>query len=366
MQGVEGQWNGQVVIGGREVPLHPKSLLNLNIFNSIHQQLPSMQLAFKDDGAQFVGRLGVKDGDKIEVILGDGGSTDSPTMIFNVQGDVKIKGTHSAEQVELSAVLDHVEWLRKIVTGATKGPSTAAIAKVAGMAGLNFESHGTSDAMTWLPNNKPLASYARHVMERGWASATSCMLMGVSDDASLRYFDLDQIIGGGVSQNFGLNGIPVLQALVASKSDLYNNITGYGSTSTNFDAEGIFKELNKVGMRLLSSNVAAGLNNVSSIGALGGRIMSRALDIGNVHKKFFDAMHQNQRIRAQFSHDVHVLVDRVSGVKLLDLAGLELASKADGATMASQTGSYVVSGFVRLLAGNRYLEKVTLTSQSTN
>lgn len=366
MQGVEGQWNGQVILGGREVPLHPKSLLNLTIFNSIHQQLPSLQLAFKDDGARFVGGLGVKDGDKIEVILGDGGNSDTPSMTFNVQGDVKIKGTHSAEQIELSAVLDNVEWLRKIVTGATKGPSTAAIAKVAGMAGLSFEGDSTSDAMTWLPNNKPLAAYARHVMERGWASATSCMLLGVSDDGSLRYKDLDKIVSGGVAQNFGLNGIPVLQALVASKSDLYNNITGYGSTSTNFDAEGIFKELNKISMTLLSSNIAAGLNNVAAIGDLGGRIFSRALDIGNVHKKWSDALHQNQRIRAQFSHDVHVLIDRVSGVKLLDLAGLELASKADGSTMASQTGSYVVSGFVRLLAGNRYLEKVTLTTQSTN
>lgn len=364
MQGVEGQWHGQVIAGGREIPLHPKSLLQLIIFNTIHQHLPSMRVSFKDDGARFVANLGLRDGDRVEVILGDGGAGQTPTMHFNILGDLKIKGAHSAEQVEFSAVLDHVEWLRKIVTGAVQGPSGAAIQRVASMANLIAQIHPTGDIMTWLPNNKPLAAFARHVMDRGWASATSCMLMGVSDNSVLRYFNLDQLIGSGSSQEFGINGIPILQYLVASKSELYNNIAGYGSTSTNITIEGIFKELNKTGMRLLSNKLSAGARNIAAIGDLGGRIMARALDTGNVHEKWAEAQHQNVRIASQFAHDVHVLIDRVSGVQLLDMVDIALASKTDGSPLASQNGSYVVSSFVRMLAGNRYLEKITGTSQS--
>lgn len=366
MQGVEGQWNGELKIDGQEVPLHPKSLLQLLVFNTVHQNLPSLRVSFKDEGAQFVGKLGVRDGAQISLILGDGSGSQTPTMNFNVVGDVKIQGTHSAEVISISAILDNMEWLRKITTGAFKGSSGDAISKVAQQARLAVEKHATSDAMTWLSNNKPLAGFARHVMERGWASATSCMMMAVGDNAKLRYLDIDQVVSGGAAAEFGINGIPILQSLVSSKSNLYNNVAAYGATSTNFDPTGAFKELNKVDVRMLTNNFSFGDRNVGAIGDLGGRIMARALDVGNAHKKWSEALHQNQRIRTMYAHDVNILIDRISNSQLLDLVDVQLHSHGNTQLMAAQSGNYIVTGLTRMLGGNRYLEKLTVTSQGTN
>jgi len=193
MQGVEGQWNGQLTANGREIPLHFKSLTQLTVFNTIHQHLPSLKVGFKDDAAQFVAGQGLGDGAQVALVLGDGGSGEVGTLNFSVLGDVRITGTHSAEHVEFSAVLDNLPWMRQIVQGATDGTSADAISKVASQAGLKPETHATNDRMIWLPTNKPLASFAHHVMERGWASATSCMMLSVSDSGKLRYFDVDRV-----------------------------------------------------------------------------------------------------------------------------------------------------------------------------
>lgn len=365
MQGVEGQWNGQLLLNGKEVPLHMSSLVQLVEINSIHQHLPSLSVTFKDMDDHFLASLGIRDGSEVELTLGDGGFGQTPAMRFNTQGDLQIRGGFGGNTISFNAVLDNIQWLRQIVSGAVKGTSGDAISRVAAMAGLRPEIHPTSDLMVWLPNNKPLASYARHVMERGWASATSCMLLGVSDDMSVRYFDLDKLISSSASQIFGLDGLPILQYMVNSKSQLYNNVAGYGSTSTNLSPEGIFKELTKIDVTMLSENLAASARNIGLIGASGGRIEPRALDVGNVHKMWNEAMHQNRRIRSLYAHDVQILIDRVSGVKLLDMVDVVLPGY-DGGRLTMESGSYIVSAFTRMLSGNRYLEKLTLTAQSSN
>lgn len=366
MQGVEGQWNASVVVNGKEIPLHPKSLQEFLIFNTIHQSLPSLRCTFKDDVAAFLSGLGLTDSMPIDVIIGDGGTGQVGALRFTMLGDAKITGSHSAEQVTFNAVLDKLPWMRQIVSGAVKGTSGDAIQRVASMAGLKTEIHSTNDAMTWLPNNKPLVAYARSVMERGWASAQSCMMMSVSDSGLLRYFDIDRVGQSSGGKVFGEGGHPVLSYEIDSKADLYNNTTGFGATSINLTPEGIFKELTKIDVRMLSSNLSAGARNIASIGAAGGRILNRALDVGNVHKMFNEALHQNQRQRSLYSYDVNILTDKLSGVELQDLVQLNLVMHGTGVPYVGQTGSYIVTAYTRLLAGNRYFEKLTLTSQGTN
>jgi len=363
MQGVEGQWNGELKFDGRSISLHPRSLTKLFVINTIHQHLPSIQLGFKDDTAADVASMGLGDSSKLQLTLGDG-TSDEMSATFTLIGDLRIEGDYSAEHVDVSGVLDHLPWMRKIVSGHTEGTSSDAIAKVAGEAGLQFESHQTSDKQIWLPNNRPLASFARHVMERGWASASSCMMLAVSDSSTCRYFDVDQIQSSG--KLFGVDGHPILKFQINGKADVYNNSVGYGATSTNFKPDGEFNKFTKVAVKMLSSNLSAGAANIAAIGEAGGRILSRALDTGNVHEKWNEAQHQNQRIRSMYSHDVHILSDKLSGVELLDKVQLNLLTHGGGQPMASHNGEYIVSAYTRGLAANRYIEKITLTSQGTN
>lgn len=155
MQGVEGQWNGQLTVNGKDVPLHPSALNHLMVINTIHQHLPSLSVSFKDMSDRFLRDMDLRDGAKVTLTLGDGGFGQVGPLQFNVQGDATIQGGYGGNVVSFNAVLDNLPWLRQIVTGATKGTSVDAISKVAGMAGLKVEAHSTSDMMTWLPNNKP-------------------------------------------------------------------------------------------------------------------------------------------------------------------------------------------------------------------
>jgi hypothetical protein len=365
MQGVEGQWSGEMIIGGYEIPLNPSVLTEFNIFNSIHQNLPSLSATFKDDGAVMIGKLGISDGTDITVRVGDGKNGDSGTMIFKVVGDVQSKAGYSSEIISLNAVLDNIPYMRKIITGSVKGSSGDAISKAASMANLSVDLDSTNDSMVWLPNNKPLAAFVKHVAERGWASDSSCMLTAVTDEAVLRYKDLDSIIRGGASVQYGADGIDVLQYEITSKSHVANNIAGYGSTSVNLQGDGKFKELSKVAMRLLGNNTAAGVAIVESLGSLGGRIETRALDAGNTHEKWAEAQHQNRRIKSNFAFDVNILIDTLTAEsKLLNMGDLKIYSKATENILDSVTGSYIVTSKVRTLTNNRYFEKLTLTSQS--
>lgn len=366
MQGIEGQWNGEVKIGGIEIPLHKNSLTSFFIFNTIHQHLPSLSMSFKDEGANFIANLGITDGAPITVDIGDGGIGSSGPMNFRAMGDLRIQGTHSAEHVKMSAVLDNIAWMRKIVQGSVKGTSGDAINKVASEAGLTPQIHSTSDAQVWLPTNKTLASHALHIAERGWASATSCMAIAVQDSGLLRYFNLDEVASGGLSKSFGVNGIPVLQHEVSSKSTLYNNSAGYGATSTTFDITGKFKELNQIAMTQFSGNLPISGFIQNAIGQMGGRIMPRPINVGNVHTKWDEAIHQNRRIKDTYAHDVNILVDTFSGVNLLDKVYLQLAINTSGDPLVGLTGDYIVTAFTRVLTGTRYFEKIVLTNQSMN
>lgn len=365
MQGVEGQWSGGMIIGGYEIPLNPSVLTSFNLFNSIHQSLPSLDVTFKDDGAHIINSLGIGDGTPVSITLGDGKNGDTGSMSFKVVGDPQSKPGYSTEIVSFSAVLDHLPYMRKIISGSTKGTSGDAIAMAASQAGLKTEIDSTNDSMVWLPNNKPLAAFVRHVAERGWASATSCMLTGVTDGSLLRYKDLDKIISGGASVEYGVNGIPVLQHVITSKSHVQNNIAGYGSTSTTLMGDGSFKELAKIGMRMIGNRAAAGAEMSASLGSLGGRIETRPLDAGNTHDKWAEAQHQNRRIKSNFAFDVNILIDVLTDEsKILNGSDLMLYSKATGGILTSVTGSYIITSKVRSLMNNRYFEKLTLTAQS--
>lgn len=366
MQGIEGQWNGDVSIGGYSVPLHRNSLTSFYLFNTIHQHLPSLRMSFKDEGAQLISKLGLKDGDAITVTVGDGVEGSANNMNFRIMGDTKIQGSHSAEHVQISAVLDNIPWMRKIAQGSVKGTSSNAISKFAGDAGLKTQVHQTNDFQVWLPTNRPLASHAQHIAERGWSSATSCMMISVQDSGLMRYFNVDEIMGGGSFQSFGLNGIPILQHEVSSKSTLYNNSAGYGATSTIFDITGKFKELNSIDLKQFSANLPVSGIISGMLGSLGGRIMPKPINVGNVHKMWDEAIHQNRRIKDTYAHDVNIMVDTFSGVSLLDKVNLQLPiSGSDGPSVAL-SGDYVVTAFTRVLTGTRYFEKIVLTNQSVN
>lgn len=365
MQGVADAWSGNLSIGGKEWSMDPSSMPSLMIFNHVHQHLPSIKLTVHDTNAYILEKLGINDGSPIEVEVGDGRGGKTGTMKFKVVGQPDSKPASGGELVTLSGVLDNVAWLRKIAQGSFKGTSGNAIQQLAAQAGLTAIIDPSADAMTWLANNKPLAAMARHVASRAWASGTSGFVMGVRDTAQLIFRDVDKAIASSSGIRFtntDANGCLVLEAQQLNKGKVLNNYAGYGATSIELNPEGIFNELNQISANLINNALSIGQEIVSAIGEVGGRVFPQVLNADNVHKKFYDAVHQNVRVLSTYSNDVQVLVDTVSQAGLLDAVDTSIMSNSYN-QLTRLSGRFIVSSINRVIASNRYSEKLTLTSQ---
>lgn len=361
-QGVAGQWAGNLQIGGFEFSMDPKNMPLLQVFNNVNQHLPSLKLVIKDVSATLWNKVGIGDGTPISLQMGDGKGNTTPTMNFKVIGDPESKPTAMGEEFTISGVLDNVAWLRKVATGAFKGTSGNVIQQLAGQAGLQAVIDSSSDAMTWLTNNKTLAGMAAHVRSRAWASSTSGFILGVRDDKKAIFRNVDNILSGGLGAIFGETGIPVLDNKIKGKATMANNVAGYGATSIAIDPAKAFQEFNKVATTLINGRTGISSEIQGVVGSLGGRVFQQILNSGNVHEKFYEALHQNKRVLSTFARDVDVLVDQLSGVNLLDNALLDLRSNSYN-KLDRVNGRYAISAFNRVIQGNRYMERLTLTSQ---
>jgi len=364
MQGVMGQWNIQLNIGGLDITANPTTVPVLNWFQTIHQNLPSINLVVNDITGELLNYA--MDGAAIDITLGDGGQNET-TSRFNIQGSPQIALGNSYYRFKINAVLDAMPYMRKIASGLYEGQSSNALSKVAQQSGLSFDGHTTNDSQVWLPNNQTLAGFARMVSSRGWASASSSMLLAVTDKFNLLYKDLDRVINGGSKATFGQGGIPMLDYSATSRGMIANNNRALGVTASGFDSAGAFKELANISVLQLSNFFNFSSANKEAIGKLGGRLDQIVRDAGNVHDKFDDALHQNKRLRAMYSFDLNVLTDVVTDIELLSRVTANVLDHVKPSQInTALSGDYIVTSITKSLTSPKYVERLTLTSTGTN
>jgi len=365
MEGVKGQWNMALSIGGRDYPANPTTVKELFWFESIHQNLPSLSLKIQDTDGSFTTISSAGDGVPIEITLGDGDFSGETTARFNIQGPPQI--THGAgyNEIKINAVLDVMPYMRKVATGLMEGSSSSVLAQLASQVGLSFEGDTTSDQMVWLPNNKTIAGFVRHVANHGWVSDGSCMVTAVTDQGKLLYKNIMAPQYSG--ETFGYGGQrTIVDWDATSNAMVTNHNRGYGSTSFGFDAEGVLKEIGKITFNMFSGFLGLSEANVNSLGDLGGRLDSLVRTAGNSHEKYAEAMHQNKRLRAMFSTDLNVLVAEHTDSQLLQ--GVH-ATPIDFTTLKPSptlTGPYILTSRTKSLVRSKYIERMTFTTSGTS
>lgn len=364
MQGVKGQWNMALNIGGKDFKADPTTVRQCLWFENIHQHLPTLNLELIDVTGDFSTIVAAGDGVPIDITLGDGDKAGENSASFNIMGAPSISHGQGYNLIKLNAVLNNVPFLRKVVTGLYEGPSNQVLQKVAGEVGLQFEGDSTGDAMVWLPNNKTLAGFVRSVANHGWVGAGSCMMLGVTSASKLLYKNVMQPAKS--NETFGYladSHVQIVDWDATSNGLLMNNNRGYGSTSVGYGMDGVLKELNKITFNLFSSFLSISTKNLDSIGPIGGRLDNLIRPAGNTHEKYYDARHQNQRIRSTFSNDLNMLIDQVSYTQLLSEA---LAIPIDFSKVSpnqSLTGPYILTARTRCLTRSKYCERLVGTSQ---
>lgn len=365
--GVEGLWNCALAIGGQEYPATTTNIVELLWFESVHQSLPSLNLTIKDWDESFAKIASVGDGVKIDITLGDGkGGETSAT--FNIQGPPQITPGNGYNTVKMNAVLDAIEYNRKIPQGLYEGTSNDAISKLAGEAGLTpVTPTSTNDSQVWLPNNNSIVNFVKSIAQHAYAGDSSAMTVGVTDQRQLIFGDANDLINQSTGVTLGYDesqGHIIIQDWNGTSSGMVaNNFKSYGATTAFWTPEGILSELNKVTATLFGTNLFSfSSQNSDRIGDMGTRVDMQPRPAGNTHDKYNEAAHINTRTRSMWNVDFNCTTYQYTGIQLL--SGVDVAPYRYGLPGQSEifTGRMLLTAKTKALFNSKYVERLTLTT----
>jgi hypothetical protein len=228
----------------------------------------------------------------------------------------------------------------------------------------------TNDKMNWLPGRKTWNGYAEMICKHGHVNDTSALHIGVDQSRNLHYKDVTQLFStdqvkkvfyyGQAPQKGQAPLMAVEQYKANNHSGLLNNLAGYGlRISQSNITTGLMQKFTNV--KALKINNLVDINK-AVLGQIGtrGRIDLTRLFTGNTHPNMMLASHQNQRIKATYSQEVHVLVSQASGVNLFDM--VQFSAITSQSADDSVSGLYCVTAISKAIKNRRYKEKIQLTS----
>lgn len=369
---LDGFINLAMTASGYEVPLATDTSLEISIIQSVNNLTPVMQAKIVDTAGLHARFNAFADGAPIEVSIGPGLTATGINKFirFNMP---KVQNNRGADIITFSAQIPQASSLRNLQQKAySQMPSSAAIAAIAGRIGLPLISDVTSDVMTWLPNNRPIGQWLRHVADHGWASAQSAMHLtsGGRGDGnwSLLYKDVMQAAQSSpmariVTDGYqGSNDITSWGTLWRSHSGTLNSMLGYNGIVQQVNIQGLTKQFQNVAARLstASFNMSSAVKGI--VADLPRIFLPR--DNGNVHKNYAQAEHQNDRLKATFTSFLTVITPDYTNLQVLD--PVEAVVYINDQVNATQTGKYVVHSRTQHTSGNMYRELLVLASQGVN
>lgn len=369
MFGINDQYFMDMQIAGKQIPVNHTTVQTMSVIQNALIHVPTLEVTFLDVDGRLA-KTPVSDGEQVEIMFGHSLRMDNVEPInFRMFGPPSLRPVEGGSLVSFKAMLDAPKYLRGMVDKSYKGTASDVIKQVAGEVGLTADVHSTQDKQVWLPQRKPFSSWIAHVVDHAYAGAQSAMVHGVTETKKLLFKDLSKLANEPgkkklVYGNYKPGQIMVLDYEVVPKAGVMNNWIGYGSRTVQQGLDGVIKDLDKVDVTRLSSSLEMSSAVKNLVGAV--RSEFSPLNAGNVHEKFFDAFHQNRRIKSTFSLDIHVLTPQFTDLHLYDTCDLELMDPSSRTPNSNYSGTYIVTGKVRYIQGTRYWEKLTLTSQGKN
>jgi hypothetical protein len=364
------RYGAGLVIGGLELSCKPDQVRTIEIRSGVQRALPSLFLEVFDSDADIAESLnGIPDGTIISVALTDGYKDGNV-----VEGEFITMGSANSRVVangmihEIHAVLNNLMWLRQVVDfHLPNAPASAMISQMAAMAGLKPEVDMTVDAMTWLPNRQPLAQYAEMVMKRAVGASGGAMVSAVTTDGRLRFKELAtsalsaSVSIGGMART--KNSFPYVTFDTISSAAAANGSAGYGMTTLGEKNTGEAFNLSKMDIKV-PGGFGVGKAGISAVGEYGSRIAAMGVDGGNVHEKYYEALHAGLREKAAWNNDLSILLLHCTGLDVLDAASFQAHRPASMQLMKAYAGLYTVSNVVRGVKQGQFFEKTTITNAS--
>lgn len=365
-----------VFIEGHELPFGDSFSLNyVHLSESTAKGLPAFALSVTDGTKWLLATSLLKDGNRIQVTLQSGDASDAPKYTYEFRlGHFDEKPSINGSVFILEGLLNVPAYLASSSRKPIKGTSSEVLGQIAKTAGLSYLGVGTSDAQTWHPGNKRLASFAQHVARAGFATDNSAMTVAVSLSKELIYRDItamDTPVGTLGLLDLGTPGVfPVVAFDVKASPGGLNVMAGYKMTTYEQDilsADSTFVRnadvgtvINEPGSLLVSPEVK---NNGRE-----GRVHFAPIDPGNAHGSYARARHQNSRVLSLFSFTIQVVVPGLTPFKVLDTVDFDVSSAVaqEGAVIKSYAGAYRIVARVLYCVPGRIVEKLTLVRRTVN
>lgn len=369
IHGVLGQWYLDLKVGGQQVVANPSTLTQFHIIQTIHQALPSLKVAVKDPTGEMAELYQYGEGTKVTCDVGMVGGHIYRDLKFVMLQPPSGNPSDSSVGMHISAVLDNMGYMRKVVDKHVKGNASDVFNKWLGEIGLKADVDATQDSMTWLPNRTSVFEYLKHTAARSYTGGDSAIISGVTDQGVAKFKDINKIIKSNPKITFSQikdgyeDAIPVLQWNAAPKTAVGNAASGYGATTMSMNEKGETIELNKIDVMQLAEKLQISKGAQDIIGDLGSRVIQLPRLSGNTHEKWNEAVHTNKRIKSTFSFDVHIMVDTPSQAELLDLVHFVPINLATRQPLKALQGDYIVTAITKTIHGKSYFEKLTITSQ---
>lgn len=369
---LDGFTNIDMTASGIPVMLGPDTVKEISIIQSVNNMLPLLQATILDVYGLHAKQNAFADGAPITVNIGPGNNR-SKASTFRRFNMPNVDNGHGGDVVTFSAQLD-APGIRNLQTKSfSQMTSSQALQAAVGALGLPFEGDATNDKQTWLPNNKPLHQWLRHVADHGYASASSAMHItaGGRGDGnwSILYKDLIQAaqqspIARAVSLGFdGASDIAMLPGTVwRSHSGTLNNTGGYGGQTMQVDKYGVPQLFSSVTSMLSMGSLDMSSAVKSAVSQLPLHILP--WDVGNAHANFAKAEHQNDRLKQTFTSFLGFITTNYTSLRVLDPVSVVVMQ---GQSLnQTQSGNYLVHSRTQYANGTMYREKIVLASQGTN
>lgn len=374
---IEGFLKTDVKIQGQSVPFATMTNVMVVVCVNWRRSLPEIQLSVTDTANVFGSIRPVNDGVKIEVDFNNQQTDTTKTVTFVSVGSPNSSPnpiSSSARDYRIVGLLENNKYIRSNPRRSFNGNSHQVLKQIADQCDLKFfTDFSGNDNMTWLPMRSPYSKFASNIALRAWANDTSCSALGVQEDGTMHFRNLTAAMEQSPKFTFyrntsinpnGTKAVQYLNYLVISRSGLLNYSNGYPSETTRMSLTGSIE--NRENVRASRSSDNFDMNSAFSRELREhGRIFMAPSDTGNTHRRYTQAKHQNNRLRATYGHCIHILTQEVTDVKLFDVGNFILVD-SEGQEDTMLSGKYIVTGYSRAIVNNFYRERIELTNCGPN
>lgn len=357
-----------LAFGSAEFPLDANNRIKkLHIVESVQLQVPQLTLELIDT-TNFLEKLGLQDGLPISVSLSKDGQ-----IFQNLKFRLYSYKSYRENYVmlyKISAYLDVPKYWLGLAQGVVRGTSAEALAKIASDCDLIYTGISTNDSQLWTSGCCKYYEWAKYIADRGYASTSSCMILGITLLKNMIYTDIMNLPDPQV----------VLRAL-ESKSDSEYIVNSYkvvanpglgvsnGGYYTTRVAQSVIKDTyySTITQVEVKNTVNAPAINSTVRGLIGSKqiVQFSPIDCGNASDMHENALYQNKRLKLIFTVTGEFVIHRPCPLTLC-VPFTFYAINNDGTTNEKDSGTYTTCTRVIYIEEGNYFEKISASRIGTN